>query len=510
MYLLALNSQGGNVVDFDWATHASNYWVCDGIIGGQDDKAWEAGAALHKHICIEDYSSNALPSFGQKLVTPQKQWILARDNFVVHPESTSFFLDAVASRFDPPSWLLPNDMFHQAENLHVLKLCHCTFSFSSPPFHCCHNLRFLGLDSCQDQRLEEDKKEDTPTMVFCKSLWVIDICNTYWVFPSSREIVEQMAANIREVHIKNGRFLHINVAWGQLQNLLKLRVMDPTWETGGKDEFTVLPNLSRSTNLKALVLNGCFGLEHVDGLPLSLESFSLDIRPRDDDSKEAKISRISLAGCVRLSDFTLCGSLPNLEELDLSGTKVKTLDLTTEVVEVPCLQRVMMLGCEQLRAVLWPEKRMPKLSLLCIDTRGEGIRRMPPDSEKLKKGHCQAYVAMMDMKFIQILTQTSNINMFWSIETTNLSLNICISASGQWCNKDKMGSGNCGNILGPSLPKSLIPNQSYSDFSIDNITIDHGYNSAVQFQPSTCHVEIGEGIINTSMESTQGNEAIYL
>ncbi|VAH39657.1 unnamed protein product [Triticum turgidum subsp. durum] len=151
LYLLSLNSQGGNILDYNWATHASSYWVCDGIIqGGHGDEAWEAAAALHQHINIEDYSSNALPSFGHELKTPPKRWIFSKESSVVHPESTSFFLAAVTSGSDPTLRLLPDDMFHQSDKLRVLKLCHCTFSFSAPPFCCCHNLRLLGLDGCKE------------------------------------------------------------------------------------------------------------------------------------------------------------------------------------------------------------------------------------------------------------------------------------------------------------------------------------------------------------------------
>ncbi|KAF6998163.1 hypothetical protein CFC21_014307 [Triticum aestivum] len=532
LYLLSLNYQGGNIMDYNWATHSSNYWVCDGIIqGGQGDEAWKVAAALHQHIDMEDYSSNALPSFGDELKTPPKRWILAKDSSVVQPGSTSVFLAAVARGPDPPLRTLPNDMFHQSDKLRVLKLCHCTFSFSAPPFCCCHNLRFLGLDGCKDQRAEEeDEKQDRPAMEFFENLWVLDICHTDWELDLATYITEKMAANIREVHIKKGRIWCHSFAWRQLHNLQKLLVIEPTrpWQTGGKDEFTdtvkmeflnlsgnrtlqVLPNLSKATSLKTLVLDACVGLEHLgpEALPPLLESFSLDVGGVEDHSKEAQISRISMAGCARLSNFKLGGSLPNLEELDLSGTGVKTLDLTTQVVQVPCLQRVMLLGCEQLRAVLWPEKEMSQLCFLCIDTRGgEEVGRIPPDFEKFKKGHCQAYVAMVDIKFIQILTQTTYINTFWNMGTNKFSLNLCISASGQWCNKGKMGSGNCGNILGPALPKSLIPNHCYDVFSMDNITIDHDYNSAAKFQPLARHVEIGEGISNTSMESTQGNKAI--
>ncbi|KAF7104753.1 hypothetical protein CFC21_105624 [Triticum aestivum] len=524
LYLLSLNSQGGNIVDYGWPTHASSYWVCDGIIqGGQGEEAWEAAAALHHQICIKDYSSNTVPSFGCELKTPPKRWILARgnsethartktDTMSFHPESTSLFLVAIASGSDPPLWSLSNDMFHQSKNLHVLKLCGCTFSFTCPPFHCCRNLRFLGLDSCQNIRPEEDEKPDIVTMDFVKSLWVIDICHTDWDLPSSPEIIEQMAANMREVHIKNGRFWHNISVWGQLHNLRKLRIIDPTCtlETGEKNEFRFFPSLSRSTSLRTLVLDGCVSLEKIEGLPLSLEVFSLVAGVRKDDCQEAKISCISLVGCARLSDFTLHGSLPNLEELDLSGTRVKTLDLTTQAVHVPCLQRVVLLGCEQLRAILWPKKGMAQLSLLCIDTRGEEMTRTLPVFEKLKKGHCQAYVAMMDMKFIQLLVLTSS-NMFWNSDTYMFSLNLCISACGQ-CNKKEMESSSHGKILGPAQPKSLITNPSqcpYIDIYIDDITIDHDYNSASQFRPSGCHVEIGEGISNTGMESIQGNKAIF-
>ncbi|XP_044969740.1 uncharacterized protein LOC123429819 [Hordeum vulgare subsp. vulgare] len=241
LYLLSLNSQGGNIMDYDWATHASSYWVCDGIIqGGQGDEAWEVASALHQQICIQDYSSNTVPSFGDELETPLKRWVLSKDSSVVHPETTSFFLTRVASESDPPLRPLPNDMFHQSNKLRVLKLCRCTFSFSSPPFGCCHSLKFLGLDHCKDQPIEQDEKKGRPIMEFFQSLWVLDICHTDWNLDLSTEITEQMAAKIREVHIKKGRIWCRNFPWRQLKNLHKLRVIEPTasWQTGERDEFS--------------------------------------------------------------------------------------------------------------------------------------------------------------------------------------------------------------------------------------------------------------------------------
>ncbi|XP_020148959.1 uncharacterized protein [Aegilops tauschii subsp. strangulata] len=522
LYLLSLNSQGGNIMDYDWATHASNYWVCDGIIkGDQDDEAWEVAAALHQQINIKDYSSNSLPTFGDELNTPLERWILSRYNSVLYPWSTSFFLAGTASRSDPPSRPLPNDTFHQSNMLRVLKLCRCTFCFSAPPFGCCRNLRFLGLDGCKDHRVEEDEKQDRPAMECFQSLWVLDICHTDWEFALSPEITEQIARNIREVHIKKGRIWQHSFTWRQLQNLHKLRVIEPTspWGTGQNDEFTnmvklefldlsgdstiqALPSMSGATSLKILILDDCVKLESVgpEGLPPSLESFSLDCCTRGDQNNNAQISHISLAGCARLVNFKLRGSLPNLEELDLSGTLVKTLDLKDKVVQAPCLKQIILLGCLQLLAILWPKNGMPKHTVLRIDSLVCLVQ-----AELL-----QAYATIMDIRFLQTLVLESNVEFCW--KSSRFHLNLCVPCTNkveeQSYKKTTIGSG--GHIMGPPRLKSIIPNAyiTYMDVVVDNMTIDDCYNSAPQFQPLGSHVEIGDGISFTRMESTQVVKAI--
>lgn len=352
------------------------------------------------------------------------------------------------------------------------------------------------------------------------------ICQTNWELDLSPDIIDHMAANIREVDIYRGRFWHINFAWKKLQNLRKLQVIEPTcpWETGEKDEFTnmvkmeslnlsgnytiqVLPRLSGATSVKTMVLDGCVGLEHLEGLPVSLESFSLDVQRQVYNYKEAKITRISFNGCSSLSDIRLRGSLPHLEQLDLSGTKLKTLDL--RVVQIPFLQRLMLVGCEKLRVVLWPVKGMPQISFLCIDTRGGGggeVGRIIQDYEKLTKGYCQAYVALMDLRFIQSLVLTSYKDIFWNND--RFIINLCLSASGQWFSKERMGSGSRGKICrSPSLIQQHSRNP-YTSIELDGITVDHDYTSALQFHPFGYHVQIGEGISNTRLESQQEIEAI--
>jgi hypothetical protein len=99
--------------------------------------------------------------------------------------------------------------------------------------------------------------------------WTLDISHMDWVLDLSPDVVEQMGANIRDVHIKEGRVWCKNLAWRQLRNLRKLRIIKPTssWEIGNKDEFNgmvklelldltgnitiqALPSLSGTTGLK--------------------------------------------------------------------------------------------------------------------------------------------------------------------------------------------------------------------------------------------------------------------
>jgi hypothetical protein len=360
-------------------------------------------------------------------------------------------------------------------------------------------------------------------MDFCKNLWVLDMNNTDWELDLTPEIIEQMAANIREVHIKKGRFWHINFAWRQLQNLHKLRLIEPTcsWETWGKDEFTnmvklefldlsgnstmqVMPSLSGATILKTLVLDGCVGLVHVgpEGLPPLLETFSLDAGPIVDQSKGAKISRICLASCARLVEFRLCGALLNLEEIDLSGTMVKTLVLKDDVVLAPSLQKIILLGCLQLHAILWPKNGLSKLNVLQIQSLVCYVRI------ELQ----QTYATVMDKRFLQSLV-LEHINEFvW--KSNRFHLTLCVSNTArveeESYKKEKTGPGSSRQIC-PPRPISLIPStySTYIEVDIDNIAIYHHLNkSAPQFQPLGYHVQIGEGISSTRLETLQGMKTI--
>ncbi|KAL6646436.1 hypothetical protein ACP70R_018044 [Stipagrostis hirtigluma subsp. patula] len=560
-YLLLLNSKGANNLDYNWATHLSNYWVCDGIIQeSPQDKAWKVAAALHKEIRLEDYSSYTLPSYGYTA-----RWIVSTSYTYIEPETRSFFLANKRGYSQP----VPSRIFQSSKQLRVLKLSLCSFSFSSPPFLHCQSLRFLGLDSCKDEpkeleqknhqslqflgldsgkeqqkKLEKNKEEEEDEealveerrkMLFFQSLWVLDICLTDWELTLFPNIIEIMSTNMREINIKKGRIWHNNLAWRRLRNIHKLRVIEPTypWETGSMDDFTdmgklelldltgnsttkVLPSLSGATVLSTLVLDGCVGLEHVcpEALPPSLETFSLDAG--EDHNRKARISRISVAGCARLANFRLRGSLPNLELLDLSNTSVKVLDLKDEVVQAPCLEHVILLGCERLRSVLWPKNGMPKLMVLRIDTRGGTVADRSKTSHeslvsKEREGCCNACVCVMDMRFIQSLMVTSREEFFCNTAIFNLSLCLSSTSKDDGQNYNKMGLYSTGQSVGSLLHKSSTlrnPGCTYRDVNFDHATIDHVGSSEGQFQPLAVHVEIGEGISNINVVTPQGIRAV--
>ncbi|OQU76285.1 hypothetical protein SORBI_3010G125300 [Sorghum bicolor] len=441
MYLLSLNYYGGSIMDYSWATHASNYWVCDGIVGDKDSQAaWDVARILHQEIRLEDYSSSTLPEFGDQLSIPPRRWIL-----------------------------------------------------------------FLGLYSCMDQENLAVQKEGAVAIEIFQRLWVLDVFQTDWELSFPEEIQEQVATDIREVHIRKGRIWRNSLAWRQLQNLNKLRVIEPTgsWETGKKDELTdmiklellhlsgnnsiqVLPSLCGATRLKTLVLDGCVGLEHVgpEGIPPSLESFSLDGGAGKDGKNPAKLSRITLVDCAKLVDFTLLGSLPNLEELDLSRTTVKTINLKM-VVQVEKLGRIFVMGCQQLRAIIWPENGMQQLRLLCIDTIDKS------------------------------LVLTGSREFCWS--TTPFKLNLYLSCSinddGKNCNSEKMDPHfySTGHVESALVARRSFIHKTYStynDVSVNHIVTKNNDSGVLQFEPQGIHVEMGQELVDINVLDSQGIRAI--
>ncbi|VAH25045.1 unnamed protein product [Triticum turgidum subsp. durum] len=344
------------LIAMNFKTHAPNYWICDGIIQGQDNaSAWEIGYSLHRNMSLDSpvIGSDEAAAFLLDVLNDShvNRWNftthkeLRNDNtHVLPPQVTSFFL----SVDEPPTnttSILPVRMFQhsQGNKLRVLHLSHCTFSFASPPFVHCAQLRLLHLDHCTNITDDDEHPSHNENMACFQKLWVLDLRYTEWYWLLS-EKMKRLMVELRELNVEGVKHGSTSDLCGGRPSLVILRVTaaDPVptknEDTNNQAQF---PNMSSTNSLTTSSFIN-------DVLPLSLESFSFINK----STTAAKISSISFRGCSQLKNILLRGNLESLVELDLSGTAVKTLDLGE--VEAPYLRRVILLGCEKLCAILWP------------------------------------------------------------------------------------------------------------------------------------------------------------
>ncbi|RCV37325.1 hypothetical protein SETIT_8G054000v2 [Setaria italica] len=235
--------------------------------------------------------------------------------------------------------VVPKGMFQQFDKLRVLKLSACWFSFTSPPFLCCHSLRFLWLDHCYDQewRTEDGEAKDEDIHRCFKRLWVLD----------AGEEGERAESRWRE---REG-----------LHNIRKLRVI----KSSAIDYRDRRVMFSRNDKMELLDFSGYDG--NIESL--SVESNCSSLETVIIDGSDA-LKGISLKGCAKLKSLQLSGLFLQLYSLDLSGTAVKTLDFSA--MTAPNLDELFLLDCEKLCAILWQPRsegrRKRYLSKLRIDT----------------------------------------------------------------------------------------------------------------------------------------------
>uniref|UniRef100_A0ACD5TB04 Uncharacterized protein n=1 Tax=Avena sativa TaxID=4498 RepID=A0ACD5TB04_AVESA len=368
LYMLKQSWIGSHIIDYNWAIHSSNYWICDGIIALTDiNQAWQVGNALQKKVLLSSNMDNRFNNDESRVTT-----------FSSHPACSvgcmPYWISTTTCGFVlSPSGAIADNMFQHSHMLGVLKLSRCTFSFSSPPFLSCHSLRFLWLEHCQDLRRttratdlyhldasKEEKELDNKTMMLWEcfqSLLVLDVCYTYWDQILSAQVMDLMT-QLRELNVMGAKNWNMSHLRGRLRNIRKLRVTKSTcffnndvfseMETMELLDFskntigqgmTSLSGPASNSSLKTVTIDGCQGL---------------------------KI--ISFRGCKKLKNLFLKGSLESLEELDLSGTRVESPDLSEG--EISILKRIILLSCEKLRALLWPAYPLQKTwpDVLRIDT----------------------------------------------------------------------------------------------------------------------------------------------
>ena len=250
LYELFLQYSFHRATGFDWVAHAPNYWMCDGIIKG--DGTREITDALHQEIHWVCNNASRLDEVFERLMedpeapflvvkkdgisfsreSPCCRWICMTSKNLTIQEDTKAILERASSLFvaldksENPQGL-PNVFLKHCCNLGVLILCHCSFSFMSPPFLQCEGLRFLGLDHCTHDNRSEGAGNNA-NWVCLQSLWVLDLRYTEWDAILSEENMDIMT-NLRELNIEGFMCWQlISRLQGRLCYLQKLRIIKPT------------------------------------------------------------------------------------------------------------------------------------------------------------------------------------------------------------------------------------------------------------------------------------------
>ncbi|XP_047078982.1 uncharacterized protein LOC124689503 [Lolium rigidum] len=426
LYMLKQCSTGSHIVDYDWAVHTSNYWVCDGIIALTDiDKAWQVSDVLQREVRLLGIDNRL--NVGESTIIPSSHLVRSTEYmpYWISTATCGFVLS--------PTGIMPKNMFQHSHRLGVLKLSRCTFSFSSPPFLCCHSLRFLWLEHCQDlltrtsttdpYQSDSDKEEldNNITMSWeCfQNLWVLDLRYTDCDQILSTRVMDLMT-QLRELTVMGAKNWDMSHLRGRLRNIRKLRVTKSTcyFNNDVFTEMEIMELLDFSGNTIRQ------GMTRLSG-PASNSSLETVMVDGCDGLK-----MISFRGCKELKNMFLKGLLGSLEELDLSGTKVKTVDLRG--VQSKHLKRIILLGCKKLRACvlgkIWPEVlRIDTTSTSTSTDRREashahtyGDRSLQKQKEEMLKNGWQ--ISLTDARFLRCFPGLKG-------SIGNLHLDICTAAT---------------------------------------------------------------------------------
>uniref|UniRef100_A0ACD6AGG9 Uncharacterized protein n=1 Tax=Avena sativa TaxID=4498 RepID=A0ACD6AGG9_AVESA len=413
LYMLERSYMSLHTIDCDWALHAGNYWMCDGIVQKAHGirEAWQLADGLHREmkLYIDYLSGYNLHRQACKSVDRYNRRLCKMGWSAEH---RPYFISTETCEFVPNlAGIISYSMFQHSQKLSVLKLSRCTFRFTSPPFLCCHSIRFLCLDHCQNLVSSTDAEEEEIIRSWrCfESLWVLDLRYTHWNQILSAHMLDLMT-QLRELNVMGAQNLDMSHLHGRLSNIHKLRVTNSRCccssnleETGRQNLFfemermelfeflenhttqgmTSLFGAARSSSLKTVTVGGCVGLEN-----------------------------ISLHGCKELQNLFFRGLLGSLKELDLSDTAIKILDLRK--LEAAHLKRLILLGCEKLRAILWPlEDKNPQIvDVLHINT----IKSASSGQSKWEKEKASASTRSSSATIAKLGTgRTTSFDSNWSI-----------------------------------------------------------------------------------------------
>ncbi|XP_058103428.1 putative disease resistance protein At4g19050 [Magnolia sinica] len=256
--------------------------------------------------------------------------------------------------------ILDTFLFEKIQGLRVLDLRRLLNESLPKSASCLHNLRFLKLTSYP--HLETL----LPSFQIFDKLEFLKLSSEFDFSPSIPDDLFKHMNNLRCLHLTKMQITSLPSSISRLRNLRQLslskfkyliRIPDEIFghlrqlhflNLQGNDKLESLPSsLSELVNLKKLILGDCLSLKKLPHLQKlsALEELDLrrcssledlrvvtssslgDVLPnlrKLDISKIEAIQRLSFKGCQSLELVSLYG-LTNLQVLDLSGTKLKTL-----------------------------------------------------------------------------------------------------------------------------------------------------------------------------------------
>jgi len=349
LYIMELCCRGSHSIDYHLATHSANYWVCEGILqqlqqgergndDGADDGFWRAVDALQGEMRLDaDYHQFSPSTHQAKFVQSRPYWSSPTHGFT-----------------RVPAGVIPNgDMFrHYSDKLAVLKISRCTFAFQSPPFCHCHSVRFLWLDHCQDTRISTGGIEDKEAVhQFFQRLCVLDVRYTHCDQILSAQMMDLMD-QLRELNVMGCKAKEWDMGQlqGRLPNIRKLRITKSKVQCSCPEEdlFSEM-NKMELLDFSGNNTNHLSPVKDISGLITTSNSCLETVIV---DGYGRHLRSMSFRGCTKLKNLFL-GRMICVDTLDISGTAVKTLDLSA--ITVWQIHELRLLDCDKLCAILWPQ-----------------------------------------------------------------------------------------------------------------------------------------------------------
>ncbi|XP_020105180.1 uncharacterized protein LOC109721796 [Ananas comosus] len=370
---------------------AAKYFVCDGILPGDDAAAWEIGKALApvigpivndqqlqywqeeltsstwtrreekkellppKTLLVDsttwgDWVKFSLPSSEEE--EESYRWISVCFPQTSIPKPWDFFFEVCRSsvtsdvssvffeHFEETHEALPDGFFvDHFSNVRVLDLLGCVVSpIGHSSFLRLRNLRMLRLELCKVTSLDPNSHSSAPEgrrePLLFDNLWVLNLYNS-----------------------DADAFLLGGKAFELTPNLRELGLTDC--------EGLQYLNFNLPTTIETISLQRCASLKEVElvgpaAAPLpNLKTFRL--------SGSKLIAKLSLQGCHKLENVDL-QELTGLEVLDLSCTAIKVVDIS----KLPQLKQLFLLRCKQLLRVAGLYKISEELDVMYLDNYNGG------------------------------------------------------------------------------------------------------------------------------------------